>query len=70
MLLQTFARRSRKGQQSELALIFALVKYRDPKLLKIFRQDDFRQKSIPARDDLVWRGWVHLWRTSSGTRST
>lgn len=54
--------RSRKGQQSERALIFALVKYRYPKLLKVFRQDDFRQKSIPARDDLVWRGWVHYYK--------
>ncbi len=54
--------RSRKGQQSERALIFALVKHRYPNILKVFRQDDFRQKSIPARADHAWIGWVRYYK--------
>ena len=54
--------RSRKGQQSERALIFALLKHQFPKLLRILRQDCFRLKPGPIADDLAWRGWVHHYK--------
>ena len=50
--------RTRKGHQSERALIFALLKQRFPKLLRVLRQDDFRLKPGTLSDDRVWREWV------------
>jgi hypothetical protein len=54
--------RTRKGLQSERALIFALLKHRFPKLVHVLRQDAFRLKPIPAADDIVWRQWVHYYK--------
>lgn len=54
--------RTRRGLQSERALIFALLKHRFPKLLRVLRQDDFRLKPGPAADDVVWREWVHYYK--------
>lgn len=50
--------RSRKGQQAERALLYALVKSCAPEILKVFSQDDFRQKTVPAREDEAWKKLV------------
>jgi hypothetical protein len=54
--------RSRRGQQTERALIFALLKYRFPKLLRTFRQEDFRQKEWIPWPDPVWTYYVRFYK--------
>jgi len=54
--------RSRRGQQTERALIFALLKYRFPKLLRTFRQEDFRQKPWISWPDNIWSYYVRFYK--------
>jgi len=55
--------RSRRGQQTERALVFALVKHRFPNILRIFRQDDFRSKRWKAAsEDVIWRSLVRSYK--------
>jgi hypothetical protein len=54
--------RTRRGQQSERALIFGLLKQRFPKLLRVLRQDDFRLKPGPLAEDRIWREWVDYYK--------
>jgi len=57
------ARRSRRGQQNERALAFALIKYRFPHILRIFRQEVFRSKpSVPVETDEIWRKLVRFYK--------
>lgn len=57
------ARRSRRGQQNERALVFALIKYRFPRILKIFHQEHFRSKPwISAEKDEIWHKLVHSYK--------
>ncbi|MGO8735855.1 MAG: helicase-related protein [Terriglobia bacterium] len=57
------AGRSRGGRQTERALIFALIRRQYPKVLRVFRQDDFRQKPwILGRDDDTWKSWVRHYK--------
>lgn len=54
--------RSRRGQQTERALIYALLKYRFPNLLRTFRQEDFRQKPGIQWPDAVWTYYVRFYK--------